>query len=88
MNFVTGPLVWPLERSKQRPSLRECTILLRKSMNIYGMAPMKIIRHKSTTLSISSLAAYRKFGLSKLSSSAYVNYKNPAYKNSLIRHKS
>ena len=36
MNFVTGPLVWPLERSKQRPSLRECTILLRKSMNIYG----------------------------------------------------
>ena len=37
MNFVTGPLIWPLvERCKQRPSLRECTILLRKSMNIYG----------------------------------------------------
>ena len=37
MNFVTGPLVWPLECSKQRPLLRECTILLRKSMNIHGI---------------------------------------------------
>ena len=37
MTFVIGPLVWPLGRCKQRASLRECTILLRKFMNIYGM---------------------------------------------------
>ena len=36
-NFVIGPLVWPLGRCKRRASLRECTILLRKFMNIYGI---------------------------------------------------
>ena len=36
MTFITGPLAWPLGRSKGRASLRESAFSLRESTNFYG----------------------------------------------------
>ena len=42
MTFITGPLAWPLGRSKGRASLRESAFSLRESTKFYMVAFQRV----------------------------------------------